>query len=160
MNQDAALGLANCTFLLQLSHPCRQGVGLWERAGGVTPRLMQVTQQLLRPQAIQTHFRILPSMLHLTGILTLLNRISHQDFTDDFRHRLRSAWRAVEGVDLEQQTTSWTLHTTYQASSEDAPRINKGKEDTQGRGTVYALHLEKQERSQWGSGGLLAVARA
>eukprot|EP00983_Pelagomonas_calceolata_P026731 838789-Pelagomonas_calceolata.AAC.5 len=44
--------------------------------------------------------------------------------------------------------------------SEDTPRINEGKEDTLGRGTVYPLHQGKQERSRWGSGELLAVARA
>ena len=41
------------------------------------------------------------------------------------------------------------------------PTSIKEKTDTWGRGTVYPLHQEKaRERSQWGSGGLLAVARA
>eukprot|EP00983_Pelagomonas_calceolata_P009973 323720-Pelagomonas_calceolata.AAC.1 len=38
--------------------------------------------------------------------------ISLQDFTDNLRHRLHGAWRAVEGVDS--QTTNIKLP-TYQA---------------------------------------------
>eukprot|EP00983_Pelagomonas_calceolata_P109663 1159581-Pelagomonas_calceolata.AAC.2 len=38
--------------------------------------------------------------------------ISLQDFTDDLRHRLRCAWRAVEGVDLRRTNN---ILATYQA---------------------------------------------
>eukprot|EP00983_Pelagomonas_calceolata_P078287 1154211-Pelagomonas_calceolata.AAC.1 len=57
--------------------------------------------------------------------------ISLQDFTDDLRHRLRGAWRAVEGVDPGETLQDFPERYLFRWRAEKAQ--------------AYAAHIEGDE---------------